>query len=520
MIATRRSMLKTGLPAAVSSVLSSCRQTSPARDPSMLRVAAGPDRYNNSPGRFTFASSRPNVHIAEPPVRANAKMQAEPCLFERWTHEGKGAFLVHLRKGVQFHNGVRLNADTFLEAAKQFIAPRDFLGVDPQSLKRVDEYSVKLRSLTASAMMVSTMTHTAASLFLAHRDSATSPIGTGPYRFLRYEPKRMIEVERFENYWGPKPQFQRISFRFVADPQARMLALRTRNVDIISDVVPEMLAGLDPADQSITLHCSRPVRYAALLCNRHGATPFDKLSDVRLRRALALAIDREQIAKLMYRGTATVARGVLPGWMYGLGEDTPRGFGFEPARAAEILDEAGWQMGAEGIRQKNGSPLALRLISAFPNASAVKPLPELLQQMFRAVGVRLEIIEVEDGELYYSGYADRGQGDLFLELAGGGNSDPTYLLQNIFHSKAPWRFYRFVAPGKDVDSLIDGARQDDDFSSAVSRIREAHRLIIDEHVAAIPVLMVPVFVLSQPGVELTMQENLDWIQFGNARLKT
>jgi peptide/nickel transport system substrate-binding protein len=177
-------------------------------------------------------------------------------------------------------------------------------------------------------------------------------------------------------------------------------------------------------------------------------------------------------------------------------------------------------MGPEGVRHKNGSALAIRLISAYPNASAVKPLPELLQQMFRAIGVRLDITEVEDGELYYSGYADQGQGDLFLELAGSGNSDPTYLLQNIFHSKAPWRFYRYIAPGKDVDTLIDAARQDSSLLAAVGRIREAHRLIIDEYIAAIPILMAPVFVLSQPDLELDMKENLDWIQFGNARLRT
>lgn len=517
---TRRFMLRAGVPAAISSALYSCRQTSPAPDRSVLRIAAGPDRYNTSPGRFTFTSSRPNVHIAEAPVKANANMQAEPCLFESWKHEGGGSFLVRLRKGVQFHNGVRLDADSFLASAREFIATRDFLGIDPKSLKRVDEYTFKLRSLTASGMMINTMTHTAASAFLSYKDTATRPVGTGPYRFVRYEPKRLIEVERFDSYWGQKPRYQRISFRFMADPQARMLALRTGEVDIVSDVVPEMLAGLDPADARITLHCSRPVRYAALLCNQHGAAPFDKLKDIRIRRALALAIDRQKIAKLMYRGTAKAARGVLPGWMYGLGEETPRGFGFEPARAAEILDQAGWLMGPEGVRHKNGSALAIRLISAYPNASAVKPLPELLQQMFRAIGVRLDITEVEDGELYYSGYADQGQGDLFLELAGSGNSDPTYLLQNIFHSQAPWRFYRYIAPGKDVDTLIDAARQDSSLLAAVGRIREAHRLIIDEYIAAIPILMAPVFVLSQPDLELDMKENLDWIQFGNARLRT
>jgi peptide/nickel transport system substrate-binding protein len=189
-------------------------------------------------------------------------------------------------------------------------------------------------------------------------------------------------------------------------------------------------------------------------------------------------------------------------------------------RAADLLDEAGWRAGPDGRRSKAGAPLRLRIVSAFPNASSVKPMPEMLAQMFAAVGADTEIVEVEDGQLFYSGYADRGQADLFLELAGNANADPTFLLFNVFHTRTPWMAYRYNAPGAPVDGLIDEARRGTDPEAIVNAVREAHRRIIDEHVAAIPILLVPAFVMTRPDVVIEPYENLDWMNFGDAQRTT
>jgi peptide/nickel transport system substrate-binding protein len=475
------------------------------------------DRYNTSPGRFTFTASRPNVHVAEPPVRPDNAFHAQPWLFARWSYEGRGNYIAHLRPDVRFHDGTALTSDVFIASAKRFIAPRDFIGLDPDSLRRIDDFTVAFQSLSGSSSMIQNMTHPAASLFLANGREASLPVGTGPYKLVRYEPRRLIEVERFDRYWGPAPPNQRVLFRFLADPQARLMALRTGEVDLISDVVPEMFHGIAPDDPSIVVRKSRPMRYVAMLCNRRGAPPFDILSDVRVRRALALAIDRKAIAGVMYGGHASPARGVLPGWMFELGDESPRGFDTDARKAASLLDEAGWRMGEDGIRYKQGRPLQLRLVAAFPNASAVKPVPEMLEQMFRAIGIKTEIVEVEDDQLYYTGYADSGQGDLFLEMGGNAVADPTFLLYNTYHSKTPWPAYRYSAPGADVDDLLDAARRQVDAAQTVRLVREAHRRIIDEHISSIPILMVPVFLLTRPGIVLDPFESLDWVDFGGAR---
>lgn len=512
MDSSRRQFLAGGLAAAASG----CRRRDSSPSRRTLRVATGADRYNVSPGRYTFTTTHPNVHVAETPVGVNRNFEPSPGLFEEWRHEGKGWYRARLRPKVRFHDGSHLNADVFLKSAARFIAPRDFIGLDAASLQKLDELTVRFRSTTESALMIDNMTHPAASVLLPSGDVSMRPSGTGPYRLLRYDPQRSIEVERFADYWGPKPPQERIRFRFMPDPQGRLLALQAGEVDLIADVDPVLLLGLADRDSSVTLHCSRPIKYVALTCNLRGEPPFQRLRDVSIRRALAYAIDRASIAKSMYAGRGQAARGLLPGWMFGLGEDQPAGFTFDPEKAKELLAKAGWDPGSDGVRRKGEERLQLRLVAAFPTASSVRPIPEMLAQMFLRVGVALEIVEVEDDQLYYSGYADSGQGDLFLELAANANADPTFLLRNLFHSRTPWRSYRYVAPGGDVDSLLDQAKQAEDRKAAIAFVREAHRRIIDIHVAAIPILMAPVMLLSHPKLHIEPFENIDWMNLGEA----
>lgn len=151
----RRAFLRSGLLGLGASALLSCtRSPRSLEDGSTLRVAAGLDRYNTSKGRFTFTSSRPNVHVAKPPVRPDDVFQAQPWLFLRWSYEGRGRYVARLRDGMRFHDGAPLDADSFIASAKQFIAPRDSIGLDAESLHRVDDTTVSFQSLTGSASMV------------------------------------------------------------------------------------------------------------------------------------------------------------------------------------------------------------------------------------------------------------------------------------------------------------------------------------------------------------------------------
>lgn len=481
-----------------------------------LTIAVKSDRYSVKADKFTFTTRRPAAQIAEPAVRPDANFNPGPLLFKDWAY-ADGTYTVTLQDGVTFSDGTPWDADSAIAAFRQYDKNKsEFLQLDQESFAKLGAHRISFRSEVDSALVIENMTHRGTSLFLPSENMADHPIGTGPYLLESYEPKQQITVVRNPDYWGDAPRVDKMTFRFIADDNVRMLALQNGEVDVIGEVTPQMMLSM-PKDGSVVLHESRPIRYAALMFNMQGKAPFDIVSDVRVRKALAHAIDRASLAQVLWDGRGKPAKTILPGWMFDIGDDHAKGFTFDLTQANALLDEAGWIMGADGVREKDGRKLALRMVSAYPNVSTVKPMPEMLDQMFAAIGVEIESIEIEDSGVYYDSYFEPGKADIFLEYASNNNTDPTYLLYNVFTTMSPWG-YAVTAPGGNVDDLAAASRVAKSREEAVDLVREAYRAIVDEHVSAIPVLTVPNFVLSRPGITVPMSEYADWIDYGNATI--
>ena len=511
-------MSKTTLAASLvtTALLSLNVATTPALAESHITIAVKADRYSVKPDKFTFTTRRPAAQIAETAVKPDANFNPSPLLFKTWAYED-GTYTVTLQDGVTFSDGTPFNADTAIDALKLYDNNKsDFLQLDQESFEKLGEHQIAFRSEVESALVIENMTHRGTSLFLPTETLTENPIGTGPYLLDSYEPKTQITMRRNPDYWGETANVDKVTFRFITDDNARLLALQNGEVDVIGEVTPQMMLSM-PDDGAVVLHQSRPIRYVALMFNMLGKAPYDITSDLNVRKALAQAIDRETLAEVLYGGLGQPAKTILPGWMFDLGDDHAKGFGTDPAAAGALLDEAGWTMGDDGIREKDGRKLTLRMVAAYPNVSTVKPMPEMLEQMFAAVGVDIEIVEVDDSGVYNDTYFGPGAADMFLEFASNNNTDPTYLLYNVFTTMSPWG-YAVTSPGGNVDELAKASRVAASREEVVDLVREAYRSIIDEHVSTVPILTVPNFALSRPGVSVTMSEYEDWIDYGNVSL--
>lgn len=485
----------------------------PAMAETSLTVAVKRDRYSVDEQKFTFTTRRPAAQIVETAVQPDENFLPSPLLFETWGY-ADGVYTVTLRQGVTFSDGTPFNADSAIAALKLYDQGKsDFLQIDQASFEKLGEHQISFKSESGSALVIENMTHRGTSLFGPSENRAENPVGTGPYLFDSYDPKQQITVVRNPDYWGDAPSVDRLTFRFIGDDNARMLALQNGEIDVVGEVTPQMLLSM-PQDGSVVLHESRPIRYVALLANLNGAAPFDIIQDYAVREALAWAIDRDTLAQVLFAGRGEPAKGILPGWMFNLGDDHTDGFGYDPDKAGTMLDGAGWVMGADGVREKDGRKLSLRLVAAYPNVSTVKPMPEMLEQMFAAIGVDIDLIEVDDSGVYGSTYLDTGEADLYMEFASNNNTDPTYLLYNLFTSTTAWGGYKFTAPGPHVDEMLKMARSAQTRDEVIDLVRQAHRAIVQDDLAAIPILMVPNFTLSRPGVNVPMSEYADWIDYG------
>ena len=224
------------------------------------------------------------------------------------------------------------------------------------------------------------------------QDYNRNPLGTGPYRVAEWKAGEYILLERVPHYWrgDEYPVIRRLLFKFIANTNTRINQLKSGEVHVVA-LVPwdkyREIAGLP----SLTIHKTRGNAYEHVTLNEQHFPPF---ADVRVRRALTYALDRELLTRTILDGLAPVAHGPIQpvSWAY---TDQITRYAFDPARARALLDDAGWKVGANGIRQREGRPLAFTLITQAGFAIR-ENMAQAIERQLRDVGVDVTV-QLHDG---------------------------------------------------------------------------------------------------------------------------
>jgi len=197
---------------------------------------------------------------------------------------------------------------------------------------------------------------------MGNQDFARAPVGAGPFKFVSWEPGRQVVMERFDKYnWAPgffankgASKVQRVVTRFIPDASTRVAALEAGEIDI-SDITPilDMKRLKDTRGYATMIGNAAGIPFGLELNGSKGI-----FSDVRVRRAFAMAIDRKALSENLFFGLIDPAYGPLssdtPGYWKGV-EDYYKP---DPRAAASLLDQAGWKPGPDGIRVKDGQRLS------------------------------------------------------------------------------------------------------------------------------------------------------------------
>ena len=218
-------------------------------------------------------------------------------------------------------------------------------------------------------------------------DYNRNPMGTGPYRVAEWKTGEYVLLEKVPDYWrgAGYPKIRKILFRFLANTTTRINQLKAGEVHLVA---------LVPWDKVRELRDVRALRlnqvvgngYEHVTLNEKRYPPF---ADVRVRRALAHAIDRELIVRTILDGLVTTVNGPIQplSWAY---EPNVVKYDFSPAKARALLDEAGWKPGPDGVRTRDGTPLAFTLITQ--SGFAIREnVAATLQQQFKDVGVSAQV---------------------------------------------------------------------------------------------------------------------------------
>lgn len=262
---------------------------------------------------------RIHYNIFETLILADQKDNYEqnPMLAEEWTRVDDYTVEFKLRQGVKFHNGDEMTAKDIkysFDRLKEGIQGTELAASLMSTIKEVeiiDDYTVRLITDAVDPILEDRIASSWGSWILpadyleevGDEAFALQPIGTGPYKVVSYSPEKIV-LERFEDYWGEKPAAKRIEYILYSETSARITALITGEVDIITQL---------PADQIETVESQKGLNVISTnITNMHVLrfnTEYGPLKDKKVRQALSLAINRQLLADTLWSGQAIVPNG-------------------------------------------------------------------------------------------------------------------------------------------------------------------------------------------------------------------
>lgn len=320
------------------------------------------------------------VNVFEPLVGFDENLKAEPVLAESWEQASGERWRFRLRRGVRFHDGTPLTAEMARDAllavqrnpqleASQFLSSvREIAAPDESTL---DIVTVEPRAILASLPFVYVAKPSAPGSF--------PPLqGTGPYRIEHWKPGGSVELSRWDGYRGPLPPVREAVFNPAPEGDS-LAALEAGTADIVYNVAADR-ADKPVAGGRIVRRPGLTVFYLGLDMVPH---PDNPLRDPRVRRALHLALDREELVRKVYKGMATVASQPVAPLVFGFNARIPAPRR-DTAVAARLLAEAGYARG-----------FSTRLVIS----SARLDLAFLIRSQWHEVGVELGINSVPSSDV-------------------------------------------------------------------------------------------------------------------------
>lgn len=467
----------------------------------MLRVGAPGDDYffdPKDPGRVTVGMGFVNTNIFETLTRMDSDFQLQPMLAESWVYlEEDNAWRFHLRRDVTFHDSQSFTAKAVVETMNRITLNDSLAGIlkiNPNSAVIIDDYTVEIRPTTTSLQLAEQLSHPIFSIRAPGSDPFKGEhVGTGPFKFLEYVQDDHITVQANSDYWAGEPLVERIEFRFIPDPAARLSALHQHQVDLIYSVPLDVAEPLSSASDLRVLPANVGA-YQGLVLLLSGEKPYDLTQDPLIRAAIGYAINRQAIIDTAFYGFATSSQTLIPEGVLGPFADRVEGYTHNPELAVTLLEEAGWRdTDGDGIREKNGRQMKLELISGFPNRTANRQTPEIIQAQLRDVGIEISLIELPDIPTYEQRLTEK-QGDLWLEIGNQNSVSPCFLPSYLYYGKEtlPNIWQLAFAPGPAgwpaFDDEIDHCTAASDPDEAAGYAANAMHILIDEARVVIPLV--------------------------------
>jgi peptide/nickel transport system substrate-binding protein len=444
----------------------------------------------------------------------------------------------HLRPGIKWSDGEPLRAQDVVFTWQAIMNPNNQVitraGYDQiESLEATDQTTVVVRFKTFYAAFLTLFEYVLPEHVLGDQpdmnnlDFGRSPIGTGPFVVEEWMPGDYIALVPNAHYReAGKPYLAQLIFKIVPSRETGVAMLKTGEVDVMWDLVEDLIPQIEGnADLNLWISPSINIERLILNLSKPGepadpAVPHLSLGDLRVRHAINAAIDKQQIVDALLHGQAKLINSPIPiGWAT---DDSMLPSEYDPDAARELLEQAGWvNIGGDGIREKDGQPLQLTVISTSGNALRER-IEQVLQAQLKTVGIELLIENVASSVLFgkWADNSPRAQGHFDMLLYSTGPSvDPDSHLYSYFHSsQIPTEankgqganYSRYANP--QVDAALDKARNSPDLEMRRAEYQKVAQLIAQDlpHIMLYARLNINVFRSNVAGYTVNAWQNLTW----------
>lgn len=447
-----------------------------------LVIASLSDAVSLDPhGSNDVPSAKVCYNIYESLVYFDENSTLQPSLATEWEALDELTWEFKLREGVKFHDGTELTAEAVKASFDRLLDPdiasqRLFLFSMLEEVVIVDDYTVQFVTQFPFAPLPAHLAHSGGAIIsleaieadyaemAAGNEPGTvlaqNPAGTGPFMLENWEPGSELLLVRFDDYWGENALLDSVTFKVVPESLTRLSELETGFAHIADPVEPSDISrvnNMPNASMDIT-----SVTVMAYIGYNLDKAPYD---DVRVRQAISMAINKEDIIAGAYEGTAIPAEGPIAPGVFGH-DPSLRGLPYDKERAKELLAEAGYADGFSTKIWTNDNPVRIQIA-------------EYVQSELRDLNIDVSVEVLEWGA--YLDQTAAGEHDMFILGWSTPTLDADYAVYALFHSDnvgAPGNraFFR----DEEADALLDMGRQEPDPEARLQIYSELQEILIEK----------------------------------------
>ena len=452
-------------------LLSSCSR-SPDPETLVMIIESSPTNLDPRVGLDAYSEHIDGL-LFDNLLSRDEHLSVQPQLAERWEIPDPRTYIFHLRHGVTFSDGrpltsrdVKWSFDSVLEGKVRSPKAGTYKWVE--RIEAPDDHTVVFHLKQPWAALLWNVAGGEGMGIVPYgsgEEISRTPIGSGPFKFVSAEQDRDVVIEANDHYWGQQPKLHRVRFIVVPDTTTRALELRKGSADIeINALTADIERTLRQEPYLATLQ-GPGTRLAYVAFNLRDPV----LKDVRVRRAIAYALDRPALVHYLWRDEARLACSVLPpeSWAY---DDNVTQYQHDPEKSRRLLDEAGYAA-KDGVR--------FRIMMKTSTEESSRAMAAVFQQQLREVGIALDIRSFEAAT--FMADVTRGEFQMYSLRWVGGNEDPdmfnyAFNSANTIPKGANRQFYS----NPRVDSLIEKAQTELDQNTRKRDYAEIQKILANE----------------------------------------